>query len=88
MGEIAEAMLSGLFCEGCGELLDGEEPGYVRRCEGCKLDEPPALQPKTKKTIDAAERERRRKRNLKNKERRRRRRARLRAEREAKGGST
>ena len=32
MGEIAEAMLNGLFCEGCGELLDGDEPGYTRYC--------------------------------------------------------
>jgi len=37
MGEIAEMMLEGIFCEGCGELLDdmidgATAPGYPRRC--------------------------------------------------------
>jgi hypothetical protein len=37
MGEIAEAMLSGLFCEGCGTVFDDfEEPGLPRRCEACE----------------------------------------------------
>lgn len=36
MGEMAEAMLSGLFCEVCGELIDGKEPGYPRRCWWCE----------------------------------------------------
>lgn len=37
MGEIAEAMLNGLFCEGCGELIDGDEPGFPRYCcKACK----------------------------------------------------
>lgn len=34
MGEIAEAMIEGLFCQYCGVLIDGEEPGYPRSC-GC-----------------------------------------------------
>lgn len=25
----------GLCCEICGELLDGDEPGFVRRCAAC-----------------------------------------------------
>lgn len=44
MGDIAEAMLSGLFCEWCGEVIDGEESGFPRRCEGCeptKAEVPP-----------------------------------------------
>jgi hypothetical protein len=43
MGDIADAMLSGLFCEVCGEIMDGEEVGYPRRCEGC--DDPAPLDP-------------------------------------------
>ena len=36
MGEIAEMMLDGTFCEGCGEVMDDHEsPGYPRRCEAC-----------------------------------------------------
>lgn len=36
MGEIAEMMLGGLMCEGCGEFMDDfEEPGHPRRCLGC-----------------------------------------------------
>lgn len=36
MGEIAEAMLSGLFdCE-TGELIDGDAPGYPRRMSDLK----------------------------------------------------
>ena len=37
MGEIAEMMLNGLMCEGCGVWMDDfEEPGYPRRCAGCR----------------------------------------------------
>ncbi len=42
MGEIAEATLSGLFCEWCGEVIGalddglGEEPGFPRLCPGCE----------------------------------------------------
>lgn len=39
MGEIAEAMLDGLFCQYCGELIDGEETGYPRSCPSCEEDE-------------------------------------------------
>ena len=38
MGEIADAMLSGLFCSMCGVILDGDEPGYSRTCMGCGGD--------------------------------------------------
>lgn len=41
MGEIAEQMLNGDMCEGCGEyfddILEGEDgPGYPRRCPSCQ----------------------------------------------------
>jgi hypothetical protein len=26
----------GLCCECCGALLDMDEPGFVRRCDGCR----------------------------------------------------
>jgi hypothetical protein len=32
MGEIADSLLDGTMCEGCGEFLDGESPGYPRYC--------------------------------------------------------
>lgn len=35
MGEIADMMLEGILCEGCGEPVDGRAPGYPRRCRGC-----------------------------------------------------
>lgn len=35
MGEAAEMILEGLLCQICGELVDGEESGYPRTCEGC-----------------------------------------------------
>ena len=42
MGEIAEAMINGLFCERCGVLIDGEEPGFPRLCAGCQEDDDPS----------------------------------------------
>lgn len=38
MGEIADAMVEGLFCEECGAWIDGEEPGYPRKCDNCKAE--------------------------------------------------
>lgn len=38
MGEIAEAMVNGLFCEQCGALVDGKEVGYPRLCADCEDD--------------------------------------------------
>jgi len=39
MGDVADAILDGLFCQCCGELIDGDEPGYPRTCAGCGGDE-------------------------------------------------
>lgn len=38
MGEIAEMMLDGTLCEGCGAYLDGSADGFPRRCRACKSD--------------------------------------------------
>ena len=35
MGEIADLMLDGEICEGCGMELDDGAPGYPRRCFSC-----------------------------------------------------
>ena len=37
MGEIAEMMLDGTLCEGCGEYM-GDEVGFPRLCAGCAKD--------------------------------------------------
>jgi len=39
MGEIADSILNGLLCELCGAYVDGEEPGYPRKCEMCREEE-------------------------------------------------
>lgn len=36
MGEIAEMMMDGTLCEGCGVYLNGESYGLARRCGHCK----------------------------------------------------
>lgn len=36
MGEIAEMMLEGTLCEGCGEYMEGGGDGYPRRCSSCR----------------------------------------------------
>ena len=35
MGEIADAMLEGSLCMGCGAYM-GDGVGYGQHCEGCK----------------------------------------------------
>jgi len=40
MGEIAEMMINGLMCSGCGEFMgDFDEPGFARYCCGCARHE-------------------------------------------------
>lgn len=34
MGDVADAMLDGTLCEGCGGFV-GEPVGYPRRCDAC-----------------------------------------------------
>ncbi|CAN7381112.1 hypothetical protein LJR220_003387 [Bradyrhizobium sp. LjRoot220] len=53
MGEIAEMMLEGILCEGCGELFDdmvdgATSPGHPRRCRRCG---PINLQTALKRTL-------------------------------------
>jgi len=38
MGEIAEMMLDGTLCEGCGEYLDNGLDGFPQLCAGCAQD--------------------------------------------------
>lgn len=40
MGEIAELMINGDICEGCGVELQGAGDGYPRRCVACGGDTP------------------------------------------------
>ena len=35
MGEASEMVLEGLLCTSCGSYIDGEEPGYPRKCDDC-----------------------------------------------------
>lgn len=35
MGEIADLMVNGDICEGCGVELEGVGEGFPRRCPGC-----------------------------------------------------
>lgn len=35
MGDIADMMLDGTLCEGCGVYLEGESFGVPRYCSGC-----------------------------------------------------
>ena len=38
MGDIADMMLDGTLCEGCGVFMDGEAPDYPRLCSDCAKD--------------------------------------------------
>ena len=38
MGEIADAMVNGYFCEWCGEVIDMDEPGFARLCPSCERE--------------------------------------------------
>lgn len=38
MGEIAEMMLDGTLCAGCGVHLDGEAMGFPVYCAGCRRE--------------------------------------------------
>ncbi len=35
MGEAAEHVLDGLLCEECRVLIDGQAPGFLRKCDAC-----------------------------------------------------
>ena len=36
MSEIADMIIDGTLCEDCGEFLDGQSPGYSRKCKECE----------------------------------------------------
>lgn len=39
MGEFAEMIMSGIFCEGCGEFINAEPAGHPQKCDDCFDDE-------------------------------------------------
>lgn len=39
MGEIAEMMLEGDLCEGCGCYMGGSGDGFPRRCASCRKEQ-------------------------------------------------
>ncbi len=54
MGDVADMMLDGTLCEGCGVYLEGESFGVPRYCAGCRedrqmLDIPDLVRPSQKK---------------------------------------
>lgn len=51
MGEIAEAMLDGTLCAGCGEFL-GQDAGFPIYCTGCRPPAPPVRNRGRKRELD------------------------------------
>lgn len=54
MGEYADMIIDGTVCEGCGELIDGESPGFPRHCsQACDPygDEKPISKQKSSKKV-------------------------------------
>lgn len=46
MGDIADAMLDGTLCEGCGTYMEGESEGFPRYCsDACEADRGAAAPP-------------------------------------------
>jgi len=50
MGEIAEMMLDGTLCEGCGEFL-GAGTGYPVRCGSCQNEGQPQRKAAVRKAV-------------------------------------
>ena len=38
MGEAVEMILDGLTCEQCSSFIDGEAPGFPRKCDFCNIE--------------------------------------------------
>lgn len=45
MGEVADMMLDGTLCEGCGVVLKGDAYGVPRRCRDCDSHTGPPMAP-------------------------------------------
>lgn len=45
MGEQADMILEGFLCEECFSIVDGEEPGYPRKCADCQPKSKPRTRP-------------------------------------------
>ncbi|GGP07336.1 hypothetical protein GCM10011346_02920 [Oceanobacillus neutriphilus] len=35
MSDTVDLMLEGNICQCCGDLIDGDDPGYPRDCDSC-----------------------------------------------------
>jgi Zn finger protein HypA/HybF involved in hydrogenase expression len=46
MGDIADMMIDGTLCEGCGVYIEGSGAGFPRRCGACKTDSRANTQPR------------------------------------------
>lgn len=45
MGDVADMMLDGTLCEGCGVVLDGDGDGVPRYCRDCSTQHGPSIAP-------------------------------------------
>ncbi len=54
MGEIADAMIGGLLCAGCGVYLGGEGGGFPEYCCDCKPPAPKIACPNCGKRVKLA----------------------------------
>lgn len=48
MGDIADMMLDGMLCEGCGVPMGGDAPGHPRYCKSCRRHQKPVTPGSTK----------------------------------------
>lgn len=48
MSYFDDYIADGLCCESCGGMIDLDEPGFVRLCDGCQPRTTPAPQSKRK----------------------------------------
>lgn len=46
MGEIADMMLDGTLCQGCGAYMDDSEPGHPRFCHSCRREQRESMSPR------------------------------------------
>lgn len=53
MGDQADMMVDGMMCQGCGQLVDGDAPGFPRYCNDCQPDADVGQQDKADRRGDA-----------------------------------
>ena len=67
MGDIAEMMLDGDLCHGCGVYLPGESDGLPRYCRDCYMRQVVPSEPKEKTAAQRARAKRKRQKYAANK---------------------